>query len=134
VSRDASARARIRRGELLRLAVAIVFFTAAPTAGDIGSCGQSPDDLDPVKFFEAKAAVDCERCTACGLETKACVEACNGPVARDFPRACEPLVHDGEVCIDALRASSCADYADYVADQGATAPTECDFCPAEGPP
>lgn len=124
-------RARIGRGELFRLAVAIVFFAAAPTAGDIGSCGQSPDDLDPVRFFEAKASVDCERCTSCGLTTDACDRACNGPLERDFPRGCEPLVHDGEVCLDALRASGCGDYASYAADEGATVPTECDFCPAD---
>jgi hypothetical protein len=41
------------------------------------------------------------------------------------------LVHDGEVCLNALDAASCDDYEQYVANQGATIPTECNFCPLD---
>jgi hypothetical protein len=122
------------RGELLRLVVAVLFFTAAPTAGDIGSCGQSPDDLDPKKFFANKAEIDCKRCAECGLGTAACDRSCNKPPPDAFPAGCYPVVHDGEVCLDTLRVASCGDYTSYEADEGATAPTECNFCPpAEKP-
>ena len=115
-------------------ALALVALAAAPTAGDIGGCGQEAVPLDAGKFFEAKARTDCSRCAACGIATTTCERACEGadPEAA-FPRDCVPLVHDGEVCLRALGAASCDDYAGYVADQGATTPTECAFCPAEAP-
>ena len=120
----------VSRGTLARLAVAILFFTAAPTAGAIGSCGQAPDDLDPVKFFNAKQNVDCSRCIACGLTTNACVLACEPYLDQsDFPAHCYPLVHDGEVCLNALQASSCDDYRQFMNDLTPTIPTECNFCP-----
>ncbi len=46
-----------------------------------------------------------------------------------FPVDCEPLVHDGEVCLRRLLEASCSEYVGYVADAAATVPTECDFCP-----
>ena len=49
-----------------------------------------------------------------------------------FPVNCYPVVHDGEVCLDALQVASCADYASFKADQGSTIPTECVFCPLDG--
>jgi hypothetical protein len=127
-----SARAKVRPFEVLRLVVAIVLFCAAPTAGDIGSCNQPDQALDPKPFFAEKKVIDCEQCQACGLVfTKACKAACskNPPSPDTFPDDCLPLVHDGEVCIDALEAASCASYSHFVADQGATTPSECDFCP-----
>jgi hypothetical protein len=32
------------------------------------------------------------------------------------------------VCIDALEAASCSDYASFVSDVAPTEPSECDFC------
>lgn len=129
MSHDAP-RQRPSRAAVIRLAVAVLFFTAAPTAGDIGGCGQAENDLDPGKFFAAKQGVDCDRCTACGLTTKACDKACApGLLVRDFAPGCVPLEHDGEVCVDALAAAGCGDYASYMADENSTIPTECNFCP-----
>lgn len=122
----------IRAARWLRLLALVVFFTAAPTAGDIGSCNQDPIDLDPVKFFRAKASIDCARCDECGYQTKACAAACSTPPARAFPKGCYPLVHDGEVCLDALLAASCGAYGVYIDDDAPVVPTECNFCPAEG--
>jgi hypothetical protein len=51
-----------------------------------------------------------------------------------FDPDCFPLVHDGEVCLNALRAASCNDYANYVDDLAPTVPTECNFCPLAGKP
>lgn len=120
---------RVRPAEVVRLAVVALLFLAAPTAGDIGSCNQSADDLDPNKFFVAKQQVDCQRCTDCQLVTNACMRACGPPMGGTFPPLCYPVEHDGEVCLDALQVASCSDYQSYVSDQGATVPTECDFCP-----
>jgi hypothetical protein len=131
VSHDAP-RNRPSRADVIRLGIAVLFFAAAPTAGDIGGCGQAENDLDPGKFFATKQSVDCDRCTACALTTKACDTACApGLLVRDFPPGCVPLEHDGEVCVDALAAAGCSDYARYMADENSTIPTECNFCPAQ---
>ena len=123
------------RAAILRVIALVVFFCAAPTAGDIGGCGQSEVALDPVAFFGNKQQIDCTQCMACGITTPACASACAGgtPDPDAFPAGCLPLVHDGEVCLDALNAASCADYTSYTAAQGATVPSECDFCPVGGP-
>jgi hypothetical protein len=112
--------------------VAIALLAMAPTAGNIGSCGQEAVPLDADKFFAAKQAIDCERCTDCPVFSKACDAAC-GPnrVTGDFPEECVPLVHDGEVCLDALSSASCSAYEAFMADADATIPTECDFCPVD---
>lgn len=121
---------RVRPGTVLRLALLVLFFTAAPTVGDIGSCGQAPDEMDPVKFYTAKQQLDCDRCTTCGLLSEACTRACEPALEQtDFPRDCRPLVHDGEVCLNALQASGCDDYRQYMSDFQPTIPTECNFCP-----
>lgn len=125
---------RVRRSELVRLMVIAWLFTAAPVAGDIGSCGQAAEDLDAGKFFQAKADVDCERCADCGFTTDACVTACSAPPERSFEVGCYPLVHDGEVCLDALRAASCGEYRGYVDDEAPLVPTECNFCPPDERP
>ena len=107
----------------------------APTAGDVGSCGQDAVELDPVAFFSDKAFVDCSRCRDCGLTTAACEAACGGELEGDaFDPDCFPLVHDGEVCLNALRAASCDDYRSYVDDLAPAVPTECNFCPPESKP
>lgn len=116
--------------EVFRLAVLSLVFLAAPTAGDIGGCGESPADLDAVKFFVAKETVDCRMCADCGMNTQACERACDDkPNQTAFPLGCFPLIHDGEVCLNALEASGCDEYRGFMADQGATVPTECNFCP-----
>ncbi len=130
--RDASPheRKRVGAGTILRLAVLVLFFTAAPTVGDVGSCGQPPDEMDPLKFFAAKEQLDCERCIQCELFTEACTRACEPELdLEEFPKGCRPLVHDGEVCLNALQASDCNAYRGYMSDAEPTIPTECNFCP-----
>jgi hypothetical protein len=115
--------------ERLVLTVVALFFLAAPTAGDVGCFATSPVELDPNKFFLAKQEDDCAACLDCGFTTSYCKVACGPRMGGAFPPLCYPLVQDGEVCLHALEATSCDDYAAYVSDQGATVPTECDFCP-----
>ncbi len=121
---------KVRRRDLALCAVLALVFGAGPTVGDIGSCGDPATSLDLSTFQAQRKAVDCQRCRQCGLMTQWCVNACNsdavGPVK--WPSTCDPLAHDGVVCIDALQAASCGDYASYVSDMAPTVPTECDFC------
>jgi hypothetical protein len=113
----------------------LVLAVAAPTAGDIGSCGQPLVDLDPVKFFSEKQSIDCSQCLRCDLATQACAAACADELLNDaFDGDCFPIVHDGEVCLNALRAASCDEYANYVDDVQPSVPTECAFCPPERKP
>lgn len=108
--------------------LALVFGVGA-TVGDIGSCGESPEDLDAAVFANARKTVDCERCTECNLTTQRCVAACSDAGPTDtFPPDCEPLYQDGIVCLRALLAASCSDYATYVSDSEKLVPTECEFC------
>lgn len=125
---------RWHRSRFLAL-LALSGFVAAPVVGDIGSCGQAPEDLDAFKFFVVKDRIDCERCQECGLLTSACARACAG-ASRDqqFPAGCYPLAHDGEACLNALDAASCGETESYMADEGATTPTECNFCPPDQKP
>ena len=106
-----------------------VFLGLGATVGDIGSCGQAPDDLDPVTFFDIKAGIDCYQCQQCDLRGRRCDTACNDPPATTLPVGCSPLVHDGEVCLRALIHASCSDYESYMSETAPTAPTECQFCP-----
>lgn len=125
----------LRRLQIFHLAALLLLVVAAPTVGDIGGCGAEPADLDAAAFFKAKAKLDCDRCAECGFVTAACTRACDpaqAPTA--FPLGCFPIQHDGDVCLRSLDASSCDLYATYVADQGASTPTECNFCPIEGAP
>ena len=112
----------------ITMALALVLGTAA-TVGDIGSCGQAVDPLDAPKFFAVKAAIDCSRCGECSLASALCREACDGTPMTSFAPGCEPLVHDGEVCLHQLIHATCDDYASYVDDARPTAPSECQFCP-----
>lgn len=112
------------------LAVVLLLCCAAPTAGDIGSCGQDPEQLDPVKFFDQKGGIDRSRCSECGIESARCQARLAGePEASEFPADCFPLVHDGEVCLAVLLDADCDDYESYMRDLGPTVPTECNFCP-----
>lgn len=115
---------------LLRLIV-LGMLCAAPVPGDIGSCGQEAQELDPALFFRAKKAVDCDRCSSCAFLSETCRAACDRSVAweTEFPEGCLPLVHDGEVCLRALLYASCAEYGTYVDDDRPEAPSECNFCP-----
>lgn len=125
-----SPRSCARRWLLLGLSLLCL----GPTPGDVGGCGQNLEDLDAEAFFAARRQVDCDACRQCGLSTRRCTAACEGEGKSSFPELCYPLVHDGEVCLRALRHSSCDDYRGFVSDVGATVPTECDFCPAEQAP
>ena len=106
-----------------------VVFGMGPTVGDIGSCNQDVDALDPVLFFAFKARIDCLRCGECSLSGRQCEAACTGAPATSFLPGCRPLVHDGEVCLHALTHASCDDYASYTDETRPTAPSECQFCP-----
>lgn len=116
---------RRRYGFLMALAMVLGTGT---TVGDIGSCGQDPDPLDPQMFFDIKADIDCQRCGECNLRGPACNAACGPRVGGAFPVGCQPLVHDGEVCLRALIHASCDDYVSYMSTNP-TAPSECQFCP-----
>ena len=117
-------------GARARLALVASTVLIAPTVGDIGSCGQEIVELDPVKFFADKAFIDCQQCTDCDISSDTCRRACRGELeAEAFPENCFPLVHDGEVCLNALRAAGCSDYLLYVDDAAPAVPTECNFCP-----
>jgi hypothetical protein len=127
---------RSRRSALIRLAFvsALGWLCAAPTPGDIGGCGQQPQPLDAALFFAEKAALDCEKCLDCGFASEYCGFACTGELTENaFPQGCEPLVHDGEVCLRALEAAGCDEYEDYAKDAGREAPSECLFCPWNTP-
>ena len=125
-----------RRDTLQRclLGLLSLLFCAAPVPGDVGGCGQSPDQLDPQVFFATKRDIDCRKCQQCGFPTLACQEACSeqAVVPADFPEGCVPLVHDGEVCLRALHFAACDAYRSYIDDGAPSVPTECNFCPAEG--
>ncbi len=120
----------IRRRETATTAILALVFATAPTVGDIGSCGTTPTYLDIGAYEATRKMVDCTRCTECGLSTMRCMQACDSAAAPEaiVPSTCHPLLHDGEVCIRALDAASCSDYASYVSDVAPTAPTECEFC------
>jgi hypothetical protein len=131
----------IARAELLVAAGVFVVLGAAPTVGDIGGCGATATDLNLTAFVQDRKNLDCQRCLDCGLyfprpdggysdagiTYPACEGACDPNGSLNYP-ACHPLQHDGDVCLRALQAASCSDYATYMAPVGATTPTECDFC------
>ena len=120
----------VRRRELALAAVLAVVFGAAPTVGDVGSCGQKATPLDEAVFAAERKQLDCRRCTQCDLTTVTCTNACDPSKPSDvaWPPTCFPLDHDGVVCLDALEAASCGDYASFVSDVAPTVPTECQFC------
>lgn len=116
-----------RRSKLGLAAIALLCL--APTPGDVGGCGAPARDLDPIAFFASRGAIDCSRCTECGLRSPVCERACAGELEADaFPAGCYPLVHDGTVCLRALTRASCEDYRLVVADPPSV-PSECNFCP-----
>ena len=126
---------RVVRSRAARAALGFVVlaFCAAPVPGDVGGCGQHAQPLDAAAFFEAKLSLDCERCEECRIESQACDEACTAPAPTAFKERCEPLVHDGEVCLRALSAADCSDYEQFMRDEEPAQPTECDFCGGTAP-
>ncbi|MCC6521591.1 MAG: hypothetical protein IT373_02920, partial [Polyangiaceae bacterium] len=97
-----------------------------------GSCGQAVVELDARKFFDEKRGLDCAACSRCGYDGARCLAACaKDAPEQSFPAGCFPLVHDGEVCLNALRAAGCSEYAAYVDDLAPTVPGECNFCPRD---
>lgn len=123
---------RVRRSAFGRLVfvLGLGVLCAAPTPGDVGGCGQHPEALDGPTFFARKRALDCERCADCDYHSEFCGDACAFPdEVPSFPTGCEPLVHDGEVCLNAIESASCSEYKDYSKDQGRLSPSECQFCP-----
>jgi len=106
------------------LVVILALLCAAPTAGDVGGCGRSVNELDPARFGVARKLEDCQRCTECGITTQRCTHACDPKAPSDvlIPATCKPLFHDGEVCLRALNAASCEDYATFEDDN---APSGC---------
>jgi hypothetical protein len=122
---------------LMKIALGFIAlaFCAAPVPGDVGGCGQRPDQLDPPTFFWSEQLVECDHCKSCELSSAACTRACGDVLVQsDFPKDCAPLVHDGEVCLRALDDGSCSDFREYMSDSEPTIPTECNFCPAGGQP
>jgi hypothetical protein len=117
----------LRAGFLLVLCL----FTMAPTPpGDVGGCGQAAQPLDAPVFFQVWANIDCQKCAECNFATERCTASCDGTELQTaFREGCAPLVHDGEVCLHALRAADCDEYEEYVKDNGPLVPTECRFCP-----
>jgi hypothetical protein len=117
----------------LRTGCALLFalFCLGPTPpGDIGGCGQQVQPLDATVFFQHWANIECEKCTECNFVSTRCTKACEGEeLQQSFRDGCAPLVHDGEVCLRALRAADCDEYQDYAKDNGTLVPTECRFCP-----
>jgi hypothetical protein len=125
-------KAQLMKGALGFIALA---FCAAPVPGDVGGCGQEAQPLDPETFFWSKQSYECEHCKSCGLVTRACDRACGDVLIQtDFPKGCEPLVHDGEVCLRAIDDGNCDDFRQYMSDTAPTIPTECNFCPPGGKP
>lgn len=115
-------------------AFALALLCLAPVPGDIGACAQPADRLDAPTFFRAKATLDCRACRRCGLDGARCRAACEQPPETGFPDGCEPVVHDGEVCLRALLSTDCEGYAALLRDQEPRVPLECDFCPARRAP
>jgi hypothetical protein len=139
MSRDVM-RWRVNRRELAAAGAIALVFSAAPTVGDVGACGRRATDLNMELFASARKTTDCRRCADCGLTTRTCMTACDphAPGTAGWPSTCHPLSEDGDVCVRALQAASCSDYASFVDDAAPTAPGECDFChlaaPSGAPP
>jgi hypothetical protein len=102
----------------------------APTVGDVGGCGAEAEALDVAVYTSTRKDLECERCAECGIQTARCVRACDPAKNADIsiPSSCRPLLHDGRVCVRALRAASCSDFARYVDDADPATPSECAFC------
>jgi len=123
----------LRAREVAFVAALAIGLGTAPTVGDVGGCGSQAKSLDRTTFGRARKQIDCQRCNECGLSTHACGTACDpqAPSTVVWPPSCDPLLHDGDVCLRALAAASCATYGSFVDDVAPANPTECDFCHEE---
>lgn len=110
--------------------VCLAILAMAPTPGDVGGCGAEPALLEPTSYEATRKRQDCERCEECGIATARCARACDPKAPSDIviPPTCAPLLRDGQVCVRALGAASCEDFATYVADEAPRTPSECQFC------
>jgi hypothetical protein len=124
-----------KRGSVL-VAALLGVLTMAPTVGDVGGCGREATSLDRDNYAAARKEDDCRRCGECGIDTARCQRACDPALAPEIvvPDTCRPLLHDGEVCLRALRAASCGAYATYMDDEAPAIPSECAFCREPPPP
>jgi hypothetical protein len=125
----------VRSRALTLLVAVLAALLMAPTVGDTGGCGRTATELDRDRYANARKLQDCERCQECGVTTARCVSACDPKQLPEIvlPATCRPLFHDGEVCLRALAAASCATYATYVDDDAPAIPSECDFCQVAPP-
>jgi hypothetical protein len=112
--------------------IALALLCAAPTVGDVGSCGDEPEELTSPGYAAARKTYDCSRCKECRLSTTRCRKACdpNQPSDAELAPTCRPLLHDREVCFRALGDLSCEEFARAVDDVSPRAPSECLFCRA----
>src|SRR5262249_23333631 len=96
--------------------IVLAILAAAPTVGDVGGCRAQVEPLDATKFYTQSLELTCSRCDECGILAPRCKNACdrNHIVPHTFVNGCNPVVHDGEVCINALEALSCSAFDDYV--------------------
>lgn len=126
----------MRRRALSLVCAVLGVLLMAPTVGDTGGCGRTIRELDRDRYANARKLEDCERCQECSIDTIRCQHACDPKIAPEIalPPTCQPLFHDGEVCLRALGAASCDDYATYVDDDAPSTPSECDFCLVPPPP
>jgi hypothetical protein len=116
----------VRRALGLTLILAL---GTGPTVGDIGGCGGAATEMSEETYALARKNLDCRRCRECGIATERCRRACEDKKPdTELPATCRPLRRDGDVCVRALRAASCEDYASFMDDVAPTNPTECDFC------
>jgi hypothetical protein len=127
---------KVTRTNLVLLGAVAVLFLMAPTVGDVGGCGSTATSLPEPAFAAARKKEDCKRCTDCKLASERCAAACDAGVPSQvaFPDTCKPLYQDGLVCLHALNAASCDDYARYMDDKAPEVPTECEFCLVTPPP
>jgi len=88
------------------------------------------------QFGAARKNMDCKHCGSCSITSNRCQNACDAGAPSDvsFPDTCKPLREDGLICLRALNAASCDDYARYMDDQSPEVPTECQFCREGAPP
>jgi hypothetical protein len=126
----------VSRARTAALAAVAALFLMGPTPGDVGACGRTAAELDKNAYAESRKLVECSRCQECGIDGDLCRRACDPaqPPTTQLPATCRPIVHDGEVCLRAMRAASCSTFATYVDDAAPQAPTECDFCRVPPPP
>lgn len=123
-------RSRTTSAASLLVGATLAALCMAPTVGDIGGCGTTAEAIAPERYESARKQLDCSRCSQCSIATARCQRACDPAQASDIvlPATCKPLVHDAEVCLRALLAKSCDDFAKTVADTSPETPSECLFC------